>query len=81
MSRLSLSHSERAHRLYDDYVKELHLFRRQNFNTPGNMRRSNVEHRRIYEAIASGSNKKAKSQAEAHIRAGRQRLLASVDRK
>jgi DNA-binding GntR family transcriptional regulator len=78
---LQLSHSERAHRLYDDYVKELHLFRRQNFNTPGNMRRSNVEHRRIYEAIASGANNKAKTQAEAHIRAGRQRLLASVDRK
>jgi DNA-binding GntR family transcriptional regulator len=76
---LQLSHSDRAHRLYDDYVKELHLFRRQNFNTPGNMRRSNVEHRRIYEAISKGVNSKARAQAEAHIRAGRQRLMVLVD--
>lgn len=76
---LRLSNSQRAHQLYDGYVKELHLFRRQNFNTPGNMRRSNVEHRKIYEAIAKGANAKARQQAEEHIKAGRQRLLASVD--
>lgn len=76
---LQLSNSLRAHRLYDDYVKELHLYRRQNFNTPGNMRRSNAEHRRIYEAISKGLNAKAKAQAEDHIKAGRQRLLALAD--
>jgi DNA-binding GntR family transcriptional regulator len=76
---LQLSNSQRAHQLYDSYVKELHLFRRQNFNTPGNMRRSNVEHRKIYEAIAKGANAKARQQAEEHIKAGRQRLLASVE--
>jgi DNA-binding GntR family transcriptional regulator len=76
---LQLSNSQRAHQLYDSYVKELHLFRRQNFNTPGNMRRSNVEHRKIYEAIAKGVNAKARQQAEEHIKAGRQRLLASVE--
>src|SRR5512133_2629329 len=65
---LSLAHSQRAQRLYDDYVKELHLFRRQNFNKPGNMRTSNIEHRRIYEAIAKGAKAKAKAQAEIHIR-------------
>jgi DNA-binding GntR family transcriptional regulator len=78
---LQLSNSQRAHQLYDGYVKELHLFRRQNFNTPGNMRRSNVEHRRIYEAIAKGANAKARAQAEEHIKAGRQRLLAMADEK
>ena len=76
---LRLSNSQRAHRLYDDYVKELHLYRRQNFNTPGNMRRSNAEHRRIYEAISKGLNAKAKAQAEGHIKAGRQRLLSLAD--
>jgi DNA-binding GntR family transcriptional regulator len=76
---LTLSHSQRAHQLYDGYVKELHLFRRQNFNTPGNMRRSNAEHRKIYEAISKGLNAKARAQAEDHIKAGRQRLLAMVD--
>lgn len=76
---VELAHSRRAQRLYDDYVKELHLFRRQNFNKPGNMRKSNIEHRRIYEAISSGSRSKAKAQAEHHIQAGRQRLLATLD--
>ena len=71
--------SARAHQLYDSYVKELHLYRRQNFNTPGNMRRSNIEHRRIYEAIAKGNSARAKAAAEEHINAGRQRLLASAD--
>ena len=78
---LVLSNSQRAHRLYDDYVKELHLYRRQNFNAPGNMRRSNAEHRRIYEAISKGAHARAKTQAEDHIKAGRQRLLALAEEK
>jgi DNA-binding GntR family transcriptional regulator len=76
---LRLSGHERARQLYESYVKELHLYRRQNFNAPGNMRRSNVEHRRIYEAIAKGNAAKAKQYAEEHIQAGRQRLLALAD--
>jgi DNA-binding GntR family transcriptional regulator len=73
---LLLSDSERAHRLYDGYVQELHLYRRQNFNVPGNMTRSNVEHRQIYEAISAGDGARARRRAEEHIQAGRQRLLA-----
>lgn len=76
---LVLSQSRRAHQLYDSYVKELHLYRRQNFNAPGNMRRSNVEHRRIFEAISKGNAAKAKQYAEEHIQAGRTRLLALAD--
>lgn len=76
---LRLAGSQRAQQLYDSYVKELHLYRRQNFNAPGNMRRSNVEHRRIYDAIAKGNGARAKQYAEEHIRAGRQRLLAAAD--
>ena len=76
---LALSNSARAHQLYDSYVKELHLYRRQNFNAPGNMRRSNVEHRRIFEAISKGNAAKAKQHAEEHIQAGRQRLLALAE--
>jgi len=78
---LRLANNERARLLYDSYVKELHLYRRQNFNAPGNMRRSNAEHRRIYEAIAKGNAAKAKQYAEEHIQAGRQRLLALADEK
>jgi DNA-binding GntR family transcriptional regulator len=76
---LSVAHHQRAHQLYDSYVKELHLYRRQNFNAPGNMRRSNVEHRKIYEAISKGNAARAKQSAEEHIKAGRQRLLALAD--
>jgi DNA-binding GntR family transcriptional regulator len=76
---LVLSQSERAHQLYDSYVKELHLYRRQNFNAAGNMRKSNVEHRKLYDAISKGNGAKAKQFAEEHIRAGRQRLLVAAD--
>jgi DNA-binding GntR family transcriptional regulator len=78
---LELANHQRAHQLYDSYVKELHLYRRQNFNAPGNMRRSNVEHRKIYEALSKGNAAKAKQHAEEHIQAGRQRLLALADEK
>ncbi|MFZ2738365.1 MAG: FCD domain-containing protein [Burkholderiaceae bacterium] len=74
---LTLSGNQRAHRVYKEYVQELHLFRRQNFDRPGNMRRSNMEHRQIYDAISKGSNLKAEAHAKAHILAGRQRLLTS----
>jgi DNA-binding GntR family transcriptional regulator len=75
---LRLAHNERAHLLYDSYVKELHLYRRQNFDRAGNMRRSNAEHRKLYEAIARGHAAKAKQFAEEHVQAGKQRLLASA---
>ena len=76
---LELSHHHRARLLYESYVKELHLYRRQNFNAPGNMRRSNVEHRKIFDAISKGNAAKAKQFAEEHIQAGRTRLLALAD--
>jgi DNA-binding GntR family transcriptional regulator len=76
---LQLSNNKRAHQAYVDYVNELHLFRRKYFNSPGNMRKSNMEHRQIYEAISSGSEAKAKAAAERHVLSGRQRLLATLD--
>ncbi|HQS30877.1 FCD domain-containing protein [Polaromonas sp.] len=76
---MRLSNNQRAQETYDDYVKELHLFRRRYFNSPGNMRRSNTEHRTIYEAIVKGATARAKSAAERHVLSGRQRLLASID--
>ena len=76
---LQLGNNLRAKAAYEDYVKELHLFRRKYFNAPGNMRRSNVEHRQIFEAIVKGHAGKAKSLAERHVLSGRQRLLSSLD--
>ena len=76
---MRLSGNQRAQAAYDDYVKELHLFRRKYFNAPGNMRRSNIEHRQIYDAIVKGANSKARSTAEKHVLEGRQRLMRSMD--
>jgi DNA-binding GntR family transcriptional regulator len=74
---LIISNNQRAHQAYDDYVKELHLVRRKYFNVPGNMRRSNVEHRAIFEAIVASNPAKAKAAAERHVHAGRARLLSN----
>lgn len=76
---LDLSGNKRAKQAYDDYVKELHLFRRKYFNVSKNMHTSNVEHRRIYEAIASGSPAKAWTAAQRHVLGGRSRLLATLE--
>jgi DNA-binding GntR family transcriptional regulator len=76
---LQLANNQRAQAAYDDYVKEMHLFRREYFNAPGNMRQSNAEHRTLYEAIAKGSRAKAKSTAERHVLKGRERLLSNID--
>ncbi|MET0963014.1 MAG: FCD domain-containing protein [Noviherbaspirillum sp.] len=76
---LRLSGNSRAQQAYIDYVNELHLYRRRYFNAPGNMRKSNAEHRLIYEAIASGSAGKSRIMAERHVLSGRQRLLSLID--
>lgn len=77
---LQLSGNQRAHQAYDDHVKELHLFRRSYFNAPGNMRRSNAEHRAIFETIAKGDARRARTLAERHVLSGRDRLLARLER-
>lgn len=76
---LELGGNRRAHQAYDDYVKELHLFRRRYFDAAGNMRRSNSEHRQIFEAIAGGAAAWARTLAQKHVLEGRQRLLATMD--
>ena len=76
---LQLGGNRRAHEAYDDYVKELHLFRRRYFDAAGNMQRSNVEHRAIFEAIAAGQGTRARTLARKHVLQGRQRLLATLD--
>ena len=76
---LELSGNRRAQQAYDDYVKELHLYRRSYFNTPGSMRRSNADHRAIFDAIERADSKRARQLAERHVLAGRERLLARIE--
>ena len=71
--------NQRARSAYEDHAKELHLYRRRYFDTPINMRRSNGEHRRIFEAIAAGAKDRAGKLARAHVMQGRQRLLATLE--
>jgi len=76
---LSVANNRRAQQAYDDYVKELHLVRRRYFDVLGHMRRSNVEHRAIFDAIASGNPARARAAAEQHVLSGRTRLLANFE--
>src|SRR3546814_11642714 len=71
---LDLSGNQRAKQAYDDYVKELHLFRRKYFNVGANMRRSNAEPRKIYQPISSVSPTKAWAAAQRHVLDGRSSL-------
>jgi len=71
--------NRRAQQAYEDHAKELHLYRRRYFNATINMRRSNNEHRRIFEAIAAGAKDRANKLAQAHVLQGRQRLLSTLD--
>jgi DNA-binding GntR family transcriptional regulator len=71
--------NQRAQQAYEDHAKELHLYRRRYFNATVNMRRSNSEHRRIFEAITKGAKDRANKLAQAHVLQGRQRLLSTLD--
>jgi len=76
---LEFSDNRRAARVYQECVNELHLFRRPQFNYPAKMRRSNVEHRAILDAMVAGRGADARRIAEEHVRSGRQRLLESLE--
>ncbi len=75
---LEFSNNRRAAEAYDECVKELHLFRRPQFNYAAKMSRSNIEHRAIFEAMAAGRGAEARRKAEQHVLQGRQRLLESL---
>ena len=71
--------NQRAQQAYEDHAKELHLYRRRYFDATLNMRRSNSEHRRIFEAISNGAKDRANKLAQAHVLQGRQRLLSTLE--
>ena len=75
---LEFSNNKRAARIYRECVNELHLFRRPPFAYATKMRRSNVEHRAIFDRIVAGRGAEARKLAEEHVRSGRLRLLESL---
>ena len=76
---LAQCRNQRAQQAYEDHAKELHLYRRRYFDARTNMRRSNAEHRRLFEAIVQGAADRADKLARAHVLQGRQRLLSTLD--
>jgi DNA-binding GntR family transcriptional regulator len=76
---VAFSNNRRAVLAYDEYVKELHVFRRRFFDYEAKMRRSNEEHRAIFNAMVAGDGKLARQLAEQHVVTGRQRLLDSLE--
>ena len=77
---VEFANHRRAARIYADCVNELHLFRRPAFEYAAKMRRSNLEHHAIFDAIVAGRGAEARRLAEDHVRSGRLRLLESMDR-
>lgn len=68
----------KAAELWSQLERQLHLFRRRGLVQPGAMRASNGEHRLLVQALRLGDAQEASRIAEAHILAGKNRLLGSI---
>jgi DNA-binding GntR family transcriptional regulator len=69
----------RAKTIYDNLVREMHLFRRRGLSLASNIARSIEEHEAILTAVSSGASDAARRAAETHIRAGLGRYMSLVD--
>lgn len=70
----------KAKTMYDNLVKEMHLFRRRGLSKAPNIARSIVEHEAILDAVAKGDPEGARAAAEQHIQLGLGRYLALIAR-
>lgn len=68
----------RADRIYQDLVREAHLFRQRSLLPVAAMRASNAEHAAIVDAIVGGDAGEARRTAEVHHIGGKTRWLATV---
>jgi DNA-binding GntR family transcriptional regulator len=71
----------RADRIYQDLVREGHLFRQRSLLPVASMRDSNAEHAAILAAIAAGDSDAARRMAEVHHFGGKTRWLATLGRR
>lgn len=72
--------NRRARAVYEGIVKEMHLFRRRGLSRVENMEASMHEHEAIVETIVAGDPESARRAGTTHLRNGRDRFLASLDR-
>lgn len=70
----------RAKAMYDNMVKEMHLFRRRGLSVPSNIARSLAEHRAISDAVTAGDPEAARKAAEQHIVEGFARYMKMVEK-
>ncbi|WP_067531128.1 FCD domain-containing protein [Nocardia crassostreae] len=75
---VGLSGNPRLIELYDDVSKELHLFRRHGLETETARNTSNCQHAEIIDCLAAQDPENASRLMEAHIRSGKERMLAAV---
>ncbi|MEG8179563.1 FCD domain-containing protein [Nocardia terpenica] len=75
---VALSGNPRLVELYDGVSKELHLFRRHGLETAAARGISNAQHGEILDALAAADTATAGRLMEAHILAGKERMLAAA---
>ena len=70
----------KAKTIYDNLVREMHLFRRRGLSVASNIDRSIAEHAAIVDGVASGDVVGARRAADIHIAEGLARYLSTLER-
>jgi DNA-binding GntR family transcriptional regulator len=73
-SILRFAGNSRLHKAYAELIKELHMFRERALVQGGGLIVSNVEHRRIVEALKTGDAPGAMETAFSHVQSGKSRM-------
>lgn len=76
----TLAASPRLSEMLAGLIREMRLFRMLSLSRHPDMERSNIEHRRIVEAILAGDPETARRAGEAHVRAGMVRFQDVVSK-
>jgi DNA-binding GntR family transcriptional regulator len=78
-SILRFAGNTRLHKAYAELIKELHLFRERALLQGGGLAVSNVEHRRIVEALKAGNAAGAMEMAFVHVQSGKGRMSLPLE--
>lgn len=70
----------KAKTIYDNLVKEMHLFRRRGLSIATNIARSIEEHQVILDAVVAGDAEGARAAADAHITSGLGRYMEMLEK-
>ena len=75
---LDAAQNSKAKKIYDQLVKEMHLFRRRGLSIAMNIARSIDEHLAIVDAVAAGEISRAREAGQIHIESGLERFLKTL---